>query len=214
MSFGHGVVIHDGTRIGDGCVIEDHVVLGKRPKLARGSSSAGGTLAGLALGERCTVCAGAVVFAGARIGPEVILGDQSSVRERVEIGAESLRGRGSSIENDVVIGARVRIQTSVYVTAFTLIEDDVFVGPGVCMTNDDTMSRHGPEYRLRGATLRRASRIGGGVVLVPGVEVGEEAFIAAGAVVSADVPPRGFALGVPARLLRSVPDEDLLERWR
>ena len=61
----------------------------------------------------------------------------------------------------------------------------MFVGPGACTTNDDTMSRHGPEYALRGATLRRACRVGGGTVLCPGVEVGEEAFVAAGAVVDA-----------------------------
>ena len=67
---------------------------------------------------------------------------------------------------------------------------------------------------MRGAMLRRACRVGGGAVLVPGVEVGEEAFVAAGAVVTIDVPPRGVVMGVPARYVRDVPDEDLLERWR
>ena len=88
------------------------------------------------------------------------------------------------------------------------------MGPGVCLTNDDTMARHGPEYRLRGARLRRACRVGGGAVLLPGVEVGEEAFVAAGAVVTRDVPARTVVMGVPARSLREVPDEDMLERWR
>ena len=67
---------------------------------------------------------------------------------------------------------------------------------------------------LRGATLRRACRVGGGAVLTPGVEVGEEAFVAAGAVVTRDVPPRAVVMGVPARVLREVGDDDLLERWR
>ena len=87
-----------------------------------------------------------------------------------------------------MIGARVKIQSNVYVTAFSVVEDDVFIGPRASTTNDDTMSRHAPGYALRGATLRRACRIGGGAVLVPGVEVGEEAFVAAGAVVTKDVP--------------------------
>jgi acetyltransferase-like isoleucine patch superfamily enzyme len=76
------------------------------------------------------------------------------------------------------------------------------------------MGRCEPGAPLRGATLRRACRIGGGAVLVPGVEVGEEAFVAAGAVVTRDVPARALVMGVPARRVRDVPDEDLLERWR
>ena len=81
-------------------------------------------------------------------------------------------------------------------------------------TNDDTMARHERGRALRGATLRRACRVGGGTVLVPGVEVGEEAFVAAGAVVTRDVPPRTKVRGVPARPYADVGDEELLERWR
>jgi acetyltransferase-like isoleucine patch superfamily enzyme len=213
VSFGAYVVIHEGTTVGDGCVIEDHAVLGKRPRLARGSS-AKGDVGSLRIAERVTVCSGAVLFAGASIASEVILGDQSFVRERSSVGAGSVIGRGSVVDNDVLIGQRVRIQTGVYLTAFTLVEDDVFVGPGASTTNDHTMSRHGPEMPLRGAILRRACRIGGGTVLTPGVEVGEEAFLAAGAVLTKDLPPRAVAMGVPARVVREVGEADLLERWR
>lgn len=213
VSFGAYVVVHEGTSIGDGCTIEDHVVLGKRPRLA-GRSTAHGDLGALALGERVTVCAGAVVFAGAAIGAETILGDQSYVRERSSVGEGSVIGRGSVVDNDVLVGSRVRAQTDVYLTAFTVVEDDVFLGPGAITTNDDTMARHPPKAPIRGAMLRRACRIGGGAVLTPGVEIGEEAFVAAGAVVTADVPARAVVMGVPARVVREVPDGDLLERWR
>jgi acetyltransferase-like isoleucine patch superfamily enzyme len=213
VTFGAYVVVHDGTVIGDGCLIEDHVVLGKRPRLARGSS-AQGEVGDLRLGERVTVCSGAVVFAGTDIAAEAIIGDQAHVRERTRIGGRSVIGRASAVDNDVVVGARVKVQTNVYLTAFTVIEDDVFVGPGATTTNDDTMARHGPETPLRGATLRRACRVGGGVVLTPGVEIGEEAFVAAGAVVTRDVPARAVVMGVPARAVREVGERDLLERWR
>jgi acetyltransferase-like isoleucine patch superfamily enzyme len=106
------------------------------------------------------------------------------------------------------------VQTNVYLTAGSVVEDDVFVGPGVVTTNDDTMARHAPDAPLTGATLRRACRVGGGVVLLPGVEVGEEAFVAAGAVVTRDVSPRSVVMGVPARVVSDVPEKDLLERWR
>jgi acetyltransferase-like isoleucine patch superfamily enzyme len=195
-------------------VIEDNVVLGKRPRLSRHSSAARAELPGLVLAARVTVCAGAIVFAGAHVGEGAILGDQSFVRERSKIGAGAVIGRGSVVEPDVVVGARSRVQTNVYLTCGTLLEEDVFVGPGVVTTNDDTMARHDSSYELRGAILRRACRVGGGAVLVPGVEVGEEAFVAAGAVVTRDVPARSVVAGVPARVVRDVSDADLLEHWR
>jgi acetyltransferase-like isoleucine patch superfamily enzyme len=102
----------------------------------------------------------------------------------------------------------------VYVTAETVVEDDVFIGPGVVMTNDDTMGRHPRGERLRGPVLRRGCRVGGGAVLTPGVVIGEEAFVAAGAVVTRDVEAREVVLGVPGRAVRRVGEEDLLERWR
>ncbi len=211
--FGAHVVVHDGVEIGDGATIEDGVVLGKRPRLAPGSAAAG-AVEPLRIGERAAICCGAVVFAGARIGDGAIVGDQAFVRERAIVGERSVIGRGSVVDNDVVVGARVSVQTNVYLTAFSLIEDDVFVGPGATTTNDDAMGRLAAGAPLRGATLRRACRIGGGAVLTPGVEVGEEAFVAAGAVVTRDVPARAVVMGVPARVVREVPDEDLVERWR
>ena len=196
VTFGAGVVVHGGTVIGAGCTIEDGALLGKAPRLAK-SSAAHGDVGQLRLAAGVTICSGAVVFAGATLGEQAIVGDQSFVRERSSVGAGSVIGRGSVIDNDVSLGARVRVQSNVYLTAFSIVEDDVFVGPGVVTTNDDTMARHPPGAPLRGATLRRACRIGGGAVLTPGVEIGEEAFVAAGALVTSDVP-----------------DEDLLENWR
>lgn len=214
VTFGANVVVHDNVVIGDGVVIQDGAILGKRPKLAPTSGSAPVGDDPLVIGDGAAICAQAIVFASARVGEGSIIGDQAFVRERSVIGAGTVVGRGSAVDNDVTIGDRVRIQTSVYVTGFSVIEDDVFVGPCAMTTNDDTMSRHGDDYALRGATLRRACRIGGGVVLTPGVVVGVEAFVAAGAVVTADVPERGFVMGVPGRVVRQVSDADLLQNWR
>ncbi len=213
VTFGAHVVVHDGVIIGDDCTIGDGAILGKGPKLAARSTASRDALDALVLEAGVIVGTHAIVFAGAHVGAGSIIGDQAFVRERASIGRETVVGRASGVDNDVVIGDRVRIQSQTYVTAYTVIEDDVFFGPCAMTTNDDTMARHPKGMALRGATLRRACRIGGGAVLVPGVEVGEEAFVAAGALVTADVPARKVVMGVPARLVRDVPDEDLLERW-
>ena len=220
-----GAVIHDGVELGAGCVVEAGAVLGKRPRLRAGSSAgeAGGAresgpavaeLSALVLEERVTVCCGAVVYAGSRIGAGTIIGDQAQVRERCTIGPGTVIGRGSAVEFDSRVGSGVSVQTDVYITAGSVVEDDVFLGPGVLTTNDDTMGRHPPGAGLRGPVFRRACRVGGGVVLVPGVQIGEEAFVAAGALVTADVGARHVVMGAPARVVRSVPDADLIERWR
>jgi acetyltransferase-like isoleucine patch superfamily enzyme len=217
VTFGANVTVHPGTRIAAGCTIDDGAVLGKPARLAahsraREDAVAGGP--GLELGEGVRVGAHAVLLAGSRVGRDTIVGDQAYVRERAAIGRATVIGRGSSVDNDVLVGDRVRMQSNVYVTAHSVVEDDVFLAPGVMTTNDHTMGRHARVGPPAGARLRRASRIGGGAIVLPGIEVGEEAFVAAGAVVTRDVAPRAVVIGVPARVVGEVPDEDLLERWR
>jgi acetyltransferase-like isoleucine patch superfamily enzyme len=212
-TLGSAAVVHPGSHLGERVVVEDGAVLGKRPRLRPGSKAAG-AVGELVVADDATICCGAVVYAGASIGRRAIVGDQSQIRERGVLGERSVLGRGSTLDFDTVVGARVSVQTLVYITAGTIVEDDVFLGPGVVMTNDDTMGRHGPEMPLRGAIMKRACRVGGGAVLTPGVVIGEEAFVAAGAVVVRDVPDRALVMGVPARVVRQVTDAELLERWR
>jgi acetyltransferase-like isoleucine patch superfamily enzyme len=152
------------------------------------------------------------VFAGTTVGARVILGDQSCVRERVEIGDDVVVGRGSLIENDTTVGALTKIQANAYITAYSTLEENVFVAPCVVTTNDDFMGRTDRRHELiAGPTIRRGARVGGGAVLCPGVEIGEEAFVGAGAVVTKDVPPRTVVVGNPARALREVPADELLD---
>ncbi|HEY1597139.1 MAG TPA: acyltransferase [Thermoleophilaceae bacterium] len=211
---GGNVVIHDGTLVGEEARIQDGAVLGKPLALGPASTAPRDALGPLELGERATVGANAVLLAGARIGAGAVVGDRAHVRERAVVGEGSVVGSGSAVDNDVTIGARVKIQTACYLTAFSVVEDDVFVAPGVTTTNDNDMGRHDRGARLRGATLRRACRVGAGAILLPGIEVGEEAFVAAGALVTHDVAPRTLVKGVPAKVAREVEEAELLEQWR
>src|SRR5215211_53269 len=204
IEFGGNVVVHDGVRLGGGVRLGDGCVVGKPPSLGARSTAPRELPGPAVLGEGVTVGAGAVIVAGAGIGAACVVADQAHVRERVDVGAESVVGRGASVENDVRIGARVKLQTGAYVTAWSELEDDVFVAPNVTLTNDPTAGRRGAAQELRGAVLRRGCRLGAGAVLLPGVEVGEEAFVAAGAVVTHDVPSRTLVMGVPARVVREI----------
>jgi len=210
--FGANVVVYDDTGIGDGCFIQDGAVLGKVPSLSPSSTAKRGELAPLRLGPGCVVSTGAIVYRGVTMGSGCVIGDLASVRERCVLGERVVVGRGTCVENDTTIGDRTKIQSNAYITAYMTIESDVFVAPCVQTTNDNFMGRTEKRHALiRGATIRRGARVGGGVVLCPGVEIGEEAFIAAGAVVTADAPARKVLMGVPARVVRDVAAEELLE---
>jgi acetyltransferase-like isoleucine patch superfamily enzyme len=170
--------------------------------------------AGVEIGPDVLIGGYAVIHAGVEIGAGARIGDHAQIRDGARIGPGATVGSLSSIDPGVRIGARASVQARCYLSAGTVVEDDVFIGPGVTLANDNTMDRHRPGMELEGPLLRRACRVGAGVVICPALEIGEEAFVAAGAVVVADVAPRAVVMGVPARTVRQVPDEDLLERWR
>jgi acetyltransferase-like isoleucine patch superfamily enzyme len=190
----------------------EYAVVGKQPALGARSTARRDPLPPTVIGDGTLVSTGAVVFAGSTVGARVILGDQSCIRERVAIGDDVVVGRGSLVENDTSIGDGTRIQADAYITAYSTLEEDVFIAPCVVTTNDNFMGRTEMRKELmRGPTIRRGARVGGGAVLCPGVEVGEEAFVGAGAVVTRDVPPRKVVVGSPARVIRDVAPNELRE---
>ena len=131
VELGANVIVHDGTHVADFVRIQDNAVLGKPLALGARSKASRAAPPPLVVGESALIAAGAIVVAGAEIGAEAMIGDQAHVRERAVIGPRSLVGRGTAVDNDVRIGADVRIQTGCYITAFTEIEDEVFVGPRI-----------------------------------------------------------------------------------
>ena len=204
-------IVLPGTVVGEGCRILDYAVVGKQPVLSPRSTTAAEELPPLVLGAGTVVSTGAIVFAGTTIGERVIVGDQACVRERCTIGDDVVVGRGSLVENDTAVGARTKIQADAYVTAYSLLEEDVFIAPCVVTANDNFMGRTERRHALRrGPTIRRGARIGAAAVLLPGIEIGEEAFVGAAAVVLKDVAPHAVVVGNPARQIREVPEDELL----
>ena len=205
-------IVYPGTVLGEGVKVLEGAVVGKQPSLSPRSTAKRDPLPPAEIGDGTVVSTGAIVFAGTRIGARVIVGDQACVRERVTIGDDVVVGRGSLVENDTTVGALTKIQADAYITAYSTLEDNVFIAPRVITTNDNFMGRTERRHKLiKGPTVRRGARVGGGAILCPGIVVGEEAFVGAGAVVTKDVAPRMLVVGNPARVLRSVSADELLE---
>src|SRR5437899_6898375 len=205
-------IVYPGTKLGEGVRVLEHAVVGKQPTLSPRATAKREKLPPAEIGDGTIVSTGAVVFAGTKIGARVILGDQSCVRERVVVGDDVVIGRGSLVENDTTIGAMTKIQAEAYITAYSTLEEHVFIAPCVVTTNDDFMGRTEKRHGLvKGPTIRRGARVGGGAILLPGVEIGEEAFVGAGAVVTKAVEPGMLVVGNPARGLRPVHEDELLE---
>jgi acetyltransferase-like isoleucine patch superfamily enzyme len=204
--------VYPGTVLGEGVRVLENAVVGKQPSLAASSTAKREPLPPAEIGAGTVVSTGAVVFAGSTVGASCVVGDQSCIRERVSLGENCVLGRGSLIENDTTVGAGTRIQAGAYITAYSTLEDDVFIAPCVVTTNDNYMGRtERRKAEMRGPTIRRGARIGGGAILCPGIEIGAEAFVGAGAVVTKDVPPGKLVVGNPARALRDVNADELRE---
>jgi acetyltransferase-like isoleucine patch superfamily enzyme len=210
---GHHVVIHADTRLGDAVRVDDHATLGKLPmRAANSATTKEQELPPLSVGDLCIVGTGVVLYRGASIDAKVLMADLSTVRENVTIGRGTIVGRGVTVENFCSVGRYCKLESECYLTAYSTLEDRVFVAPGVVTSNDNYVGRTAERFKhFKGVTVRKGGRIGAGSVILPGIEIGEDGLVAAGSVVTRDVPPRTIVLGSPAKAWRPVPVEQLLE---
>src|SRR5262252_6385036 len=210
---GSGVVIHPGTIIGSNVRIDDHSVVGKLPmKAALSAVTSEQELAPCVIGDDCMIGAMTVIYRGCVLGSKVMVADLASIRENVEVGELTIIGRGVTVENKVRIGSRCKLETEAYITALSEIGDGCFIAPEVTFTNDNFLGRTKERFKYhKGVTMNRGARIGANVTVLPGLTLGEDALVAAGSVVTRDVPARKIVVGSPAKVWRDVPAEQLLE---
>jgi len=155
----------------------------------------------LIIGEQAVIRSGCVVYAGSTIGAHLSLGHHVVIREENRIGNHVSVWGNSTIDYGCIIGDRVKIHTSVYVAQFTVIEDDVFLAPGVIIANDPHPGCPRARECMRGPLIKKGAQIGVNATLVPFITIGEYALVGAGSVVTRDVPDRAVVYGNPARVV-------------
>jgi UDP-2-acetamido-3-amino-2,3-dideoxy-glucuronate N-acetyltransferase len=215
---GHHVVVHDDTIVGDNVRIDDGTVIGKLPMRAANSAvTSDKQVPPAELGSDCIVGSHVIIYRGCKIGNKILVADLSTIRENVVIGDFTIVGRGVAIENFCTIGRYVKLETNVYITAYSEIEDRVFVAPCVATSNDNYVGRTEERFKhFKGAIVRRGARVGVNATVLPGVTINADSLVAAGALVTSDTPPKKIVAGVPAKVFRDVPSEQLLENqgWK
>jgi acetyltransferase-like isoleucine patch superfamily enzyme len=182
------------AHIGPGADIDPGVLVGYLPGRP-------GPFEDVRIGAGARIRSGSVIYAGVTIGEDFETGHNVVVREENRIGSHTTIWNNTTIDYGCVIGDRVRIHCNIYVAQFTILEDDVFLAPGVSIANDPHPIC---SKCMQGPTIRRGARIGVNATLLPHIVIGENALVASGAVVTKDVPPGMLVAGTPARVISHV----------
>lgn len=178
------------AKLGNDCAIQENVVLGLR--YAEGCKES-------IIGHRAVIRWGTVIYADVVIGDDFKTGHSVMIREKTRIGDRVVVGTHTVIDGTLEIGSFVKIESNVYIPTHTVIGSYVFIGPGAVLTNDKYPQRLRDEYQPIGPILEDSVTIGANATVLPGVRIGEGSMVAAGSVVTKDVPPWSLALGAPAQ---------------
>jgi acetyltransferase-like isoleucine patch superfamily enzyme len=217
VNLGKNVTLHEGVVLGDGCRIFDGAVIGRPPVATATVTRKPRTGGPTRIGRGSIVGANAVIYSDVTVGEDVLIGDLASIREGCSIGDGAVVGRAVLLMYDVKVAARARIIDGAILTGGMVVEEDVFIGPGVTTVNDNEvyLKRYGLEpFSVEGPIVRRFAVVGTGASIAAGVEVGMGAIVAPQAMVTRDVPPWTVVAGVPARHLRDVGADDRMKILR
>lgn len=236
---GRGCVV-DGTdaavAFGDGCVLEDYVVI--RPGVRLGANTRVGSFVELGhptkaetqgadpsqlservrdlliparetrVGEGSVIRSHSVIYSHVRAGARLVTGHGAVIREHTTIGERCVFGTYASCDGYTSIGDDVQVGQYAQLSQSARIGNGCFVG-GHTVFSDNRMAVRSVDDDLFGAVVDDYVRIGLGCVILPGIRIGRDALVAAGSVVSRDVPPRTLVAGTPARELRALTDEEV-----
>ena len=195
------------VQLGENCLVQDNVTLGLAYRPEAGP---------LITSDNCIFRSFTTIYGDVRLGEGVQTGHYVLVRERTEIGSFVTIGSGVIIDGHVRVGSFVKLESNVYIPTHTTIGDYVFIGPSAVLTNDRYPLRRRDEYQPAGPVIEDSVTIGANSTILPGVRLGEGAMVAAGSVVTRDVPAWHLAMGSPARFSRlsaNLTEKNNARRW-
>lgn len=192
--------LHDNVSIGESTTIGDFVILGEP---ARGDKA--GEVE-LVIGAKSTIRSHTVIYAGNIIGDNFQTGHGVLIREKNEIGNNVSIGSSTVVEHHVIIGNNVRIHSQAFVPEFSVLEDGVWIGPNVVVTNAQYPNTADAKSNLKGPYFEEGAVIGANSTILPGVRIGKKAVVGAGSVVTKDVTSGDVVAGNPAKFIKRVSD--------
>ena len=193
---------------GRDCLFQPGIVLGLRYK--EGCSP-------FKVGDGVVIRTGTIIYADVVAGNDFQTGHNVVIREKTVFGSHIVIGTNTVIDGHVIIGNFVKIESNCYIPAHVTIGSRVFIGPGVVLTNDRYPQKMRDQYKPEGPIIEDGVTLGAGVVVVPGVRIGKGSFVAAGAVVTKDIPPMSFVKGVPGEILplpEKLKEFNMAKNWR
>jgi acetyltransferase-like isoleucine patch superfamily enzyme len=204
------VKIYGRSSIGKNAIIGDGVIIGyPTANILKGAASSGVDIKdmdfkGTVIGDNSVIRSNTTIYTDVEIGNNLRTGHNVLIREDTRMGNDVLIGTNTILDGRTIIGNNVSIQGNVYIPLNVVIEDHVFIGPCAVLTNDKYPIR--TKSDLKGPIVRRGASVGANSTILPGVEIGEGAMVAAGALVTKDIPPWKLAIGFPAKI-KELPEE-------
>ena len=193
-------IIHKGVKLGKNCIVEEYAVIGALPRGAKEGELE------TVIGDNAVIRSHTIIYGDNIIGNNFQTGNKANIRESNEIGNDVSIGTLSVIEHHVTIGSNVRIHTQAFIPEYTVLEEGAWIGPNVVFTN--ALHPQCPKVMecLKGATVKKCAIVGANSTILPDITLGENCFVAAGAVVTDDIPAGKVAAGNPAKVIKDVSD--------
>lgn len=213
MNIPHMYCIYENVIIGDNVSIHPYAVIGKPPQVPQSANAIYKPQIDkpTIIGNNCVIGAHVVIYQGCKIGNNTLLGDGVRLRDQVTIGDNCIIGMGTKIGPHTIVYDKVKIMDLCNISANMIIEEGVFIAQGTMCANDRCMGRCAADSikEFIGPTIRRYAAVGANATLLPGIEIGENAIVGAGAVVTENVEARTIVVSPKAKFLRYVTEEEL-----